>query len=375
MSLRRTFAVLFPAVLLCGCGPKAEEEPIWVGCLAGSGGESSAAAAVRQGVALAVDDSAGLRIDGRRLAVVAADDRAAEESTEAEAVRFLAVNRVAALIGGMDPGRSLRLARAAQPYGSPVVLPGEIAGPRPGEAVFTLGVRPGWRGEVLARYASGALKAKRAFVLTDERDPIAVELAAGFVREWPSGEGTAVEQATYEADADLPKQVGRAAAAKPDVVLIAAGVSDFGKAAAQLGTAGAHAPLLYGGEDAGPGPLAAARTDAVAATVVAPSELTARGKDFAKQYQERFHEAPDLPACQGYDSTRVLFDATARAKGVAADRVRNELAATADFDGLTGPLRFTDGRARRRVFVVRLHDGEANVVQTVDPEADPPPGR
>ena len=85
-----------------------------------------------------------------------------------------------------------------------MVLPCECASPLPGDAVFTLGVRPGWRGEVLARYASGVLKAKRAFVLIDERNPIAVAAAAGFVREWPSGEGAAVEQATYQADADLP---------------------------------------------------------------------------------------------------------------------------------------------------------------------------
>ena len=53
-----------------------------------------------------------------------------------------------------------------------------------------------------------------------------------------------------------------------------------------------------------------------------------------------------------------------RAKGVAPDHVRDQLAAASDFESLTGPLRFKDGRARRRVFVVGLHDGEAKIVQT-----------
>ncbi len=164
MPLRRTFASLIISILLCGCGPKAEEEPVWIGCIASfSGGDQAPGVAVKQGVALAMDDSPDLRVEGRRLTVVAADDRGADEMAGAEAVRLLAVNHVAALIGGATPGRALRLARAAQPYGAPVLLPCEIAGPLPGDAVFTLGVRPGWRGQVLARYASGVLKAKRAW--------------------------------------------------------------------------------------------------------------------------------------------------------------------------------------------------------------------
>ena len=237
--LPRSFAVLFLPLLLCGCGPKTEEEPIWIGCVAAfSGGDPSPGAAVKQGVALAVDDSAGLRVEGRRLSVIAADDRGSDETAQAETVRLLAVNHVAALIGGADPGRALRLARAAQPYGAPVVLPGDAAGPLPGDAVFTLCVRPAWRGQVLARYASGVLKAKRAFVLTDPRNPVAVELAAGFVQAWPTGEGETLEQATFQADADLPAGRPARSAAKPDVVLIAATVSDFSQAAAQLATDG-----------------------------------------------------------------------------------------------------------------------------------------
>ncbi len=373
--LPTTLALSIFPILLCGCGPTAEEEPVWIGCVATfSGGDSSAGAAVKQGVTLAVDDSPDLRVEGRRLAVVAADDRASEETAQAETVRLLSVNHVAALIGGADPVRALRLARAAQPYGAPVVLPCECASPLPGDAVFTLGVRPGWRGEVLARYASGVLKAKRAFVLIDERNPIAVAAAAGFVREWPSGEGAAVEQATYQADADLPGRAARAAAAKPDVVLIATSVADFQAAAGQVETGGTHAPLLYGGEDVGVAPLAAGRGDLATATVVSLEDLTDRGKEFAKKYQERFHETADLPACQAYDAARALFAALVRAKGTAPDHVRDALAAASGFDSLTGPLRFKDGRARRRVFVVSLHDGEAKTVRTIDPEPDAPAG-
>jgi branched-chain amino acid transport system substrate-binding protein len=305
------------------------------------------------------------------LAVVVKDDHGADEAVQAGTVTLLTVNHVAGMIGGWNPGRALRLARTAQPYGSPVILSGEIAGPVPDDAVFTLGVRPGWRGQVLARYAYGALQAKRALVLTDEQNPVAVELATGFVQEWPTAEGAKLEQAAFPSNADLPDRMAQAAAAKPDVVLIAASAADFLKAQKEL--SGLKAPLFFGGEDVGVEPLETSNGDVVTAAVIAKGEWTDLGKDFAKKYQDRFHVAPDSPACLGYESARLLLGGIARANSVAADNVRRQLAAT-EFDGLTGPIRFKDGRARRRLFVVRLHDGEAKVVQKIDPESEPAAG-
>jgi branched-chain amino acid transport system substrate-binding protein len=371
---RPTLGLLFLPLLLCGCGPTTEDEPLCIGCVGSfSGADRSTGVRLKQGIELAVDDSASMRVESRRLAVVVADDRGSEETAQAEGVRLLSVNRVAGLIGGADAGRALRLARADQPYNSPLILPCEIAGALPGDAVFTLGVRPAWRGKVLARYASAELKAKHAVVVTDGRNPVAVELAAAFVQEWPRDEGRSVEQDVYQSDADLQERATHAAGAKPDLVLIAAGAPDFLKAGIRLEAGGLHVPLLFGGEDGGAEALAAVRGDVYMATVAAREELTGRGQDFAKRYQERFHEAPDLTAVQGYDAARVLFDAMARAKTAVADRVRKQLAAATDFESLTGPVRFKDGRARRRVFVVSLHAGEVNVVQKIDPEPDDPP--
>ena len=373
--LRRALTVPVVFLLLCGCGPKPEEEPACVGLVAALGvGDGAAGVRLRQGVELAVEDSAKVRLEGRRLAVIVADDGGSEDAAGAEAVRLLAVNRVAALVGDPDAARSLRLARAAQPYGAPVVLPCEVAGPLPGDAVFTLGVSPAWRAQVLARYASQQLKAKRAFVITDERDPIAAELASAFAGEWPRDAGASVEQAAYRSDADLPDRADHATGARPDVVLIAASAADFLKARARLESVPSHPALLYGGPDVGAGPLAAGGGGVCTATVFAQDGLTDRGKEFATEYTRRFGEAPDLLGVEGYDAVRMLFGAMARAKTVAAEKVRDQLAATADFDGLTGPLHFKEGRARRRVFVVALHDGEAKVVQTIDPEPDAPAG-
>ena len=57
-SLRRAFVLLSLSVALCGCASKAEDEPIWVGCVATfSGPDKAAGDHLKQGVELAVDDA------------------------------------------------------------------------------------------------------------------------------------------------------------------------------------------------------------------------------------------------------------------------------------------------------------------------------
>ena len=156
--------------------------------------------------------------------------------------------------------------------------------------------------------------------------------------------------------------------AKPEVVLIAADEPQFQMARSML--LRLETSFLYGGEDAGAEGLPAGQGAVVTATVFSPEEFTERGQAFAKRYQERFQEPPDLAAVQGHDAARLLCDAMTRAKTAAGDKVREQLAATADFESLTGPLRFQDGRARRRLFVVRVSGGQAKVVQRIEPETD-----
>ena len=208
-------------------------------------------------------------------------------------------------------------------------------------------------------------------MLTDGRNPVAVELAAGFVREWPGGAGT-VEQATYQADADLAERTARAAAAKPNVILIAAGPADFGKAAAQLESAGPHAPLLYGGEDVGAATPGRARRRGDGHRRFLDGFDGSR-KGFCEAIPGALPRAAGLAGVSGLRRREGVVRAMSRAGGTAADHVRDRLASTSDFECLTGPLRFKDGRARRRVFVVSFHDGQAKTAQVVDPEPDAPP--
>jgi len=347
---------------LAGCGPPAAE-PVRIGQVAPlTGPERTAGEHGRQGVQLAVAEAKaeGKTVAGRPLEVLHADSRGDPDAVGAETVRLLTINRVVALLAGPGTGVAGRLLRADESYGAPVVVAGELSDPSAWSAALSLGARPEERGRALARYAARDLKAVRAVVLTEAGNPVAAALATAFVREWPHGGA-----------ADLPALAGRAAKARPDLVVFAGVPAAFRAFRGEMASTGLHVPLAYGGEDAGPAAVSGgleAGPDLYLATVWATEKLTARGQEFARRYEAEFHEAPDLYAAQAYDGACLLLGVLQRAQTLAGTPLRNELARTESFETVTGPLSWKDRRPRRPFFLVGVKGGQARVVQTVEPD-------
>ena len=61
-------------------------------------------------------------------------------------------------------------------------------------------------------------------------------------------------------------------------------------------------------------------------------------QEFVKKYTDRFHKEPDAMAALGYDAARVLLDAITRAGSVDREKIRNAIAATKNFEGVTGAI-------------------------------------
>jgi len=368
--LRRSAALLLPLVLL-GCTAKQPTDPIQVAHLLPLTGPSKKAAEdAQRGLSLAVEDvnAEGQRVGGRTVVVRTVDTRGEPDLVQAEAVRLITLNKVAALVAGPDSRGAERLARTAQPYGVPVVVPGDFPPGTGVEGAVSLAAPPATRGEILARYAVKELKPKHVVVLTDQRAPVAVALADAFRKEWPRGDSSAVEEWPYRNDTEQGELFRKLAKNPPDVALFAGAPADFPALAAQLQEEKAKVTLLYGGEDVGVGPLQKPGVEAVTATVFIPEALTDKGQEFARRYQEQYHEPPSFPAAQAYDAGRLLFETMQKANTAAPARIRDDLLKLDAFESLTGKVTWKDRKAQRTVFVVRVSGDGAKLVQTVAPE-------
>jgi branched-chain amino acid transport system substrate-binding protein len=376
-SRRRPPAWLLAALLLAGCSGSSSTEPIIVGHLAPlSGANKVLGEHARQGIQIAVEEAngdGGERIHGRRVEVHHADDRGPPSAAGDEAVRLIAVTRSAALLGGLTTERAEQIARAAQPYGVPLVTPSPLPTPLAAETAFSTGVLPAHQGQVLARFAADDLKVKHVAVFFDARSGVSSGVAAAFAKKLAAGGGQA-DQFRYDSDADLAALPARAAATKPDAVLIAASVADFVKLREGLTKAKVEGPVLFGGEETLVPTLFAepeAGRGVYAVTTFAADALTPTGKEFARKYRERFKEEPDLYAASAYDGARLLFEAMRKADADKPGPLREKLAAMENFDSTTGPLTIdkADHAAARPVFVVRQQEGQPKLVARYDANA------
>jgi branched-chain amino acid transport system substrate-binding protein len=346
-----------------GCGSKATPEPILVGQVVSlSGPDRMAGEHARQGVQLALDDPRDeRRVGGRRVAVLHADDRSEDELAQSEAVRLLSINKVVALLGGTRVGAAERLARTAQTYGVPAVLPTEVPGPARGDMVFSLAVDPARRGRLLARYL-GRQPTARVLVFTDERDPVAVALVRAFVQEAHKNKAPLVKERSLGAAADAADHQAQVEW-KPDAILLACPPRSVGKLREQLGFTGL---VAYGGPDASASDVRSGGP-VLLATVFANVGLSERGREFARRYEERFREPPDLYAAQAHDSACLLLDALQQTPSAAGPALRDHLNKVTNFETVTGPMNFKDRLPLRKVFLLTVDaTGGEKLLETLE---------
>lgn len=363
-------------LVLAGCAARAPTDPVTIAqVIPMSGPDRRLGDRARQGAQLALEET---RVPGRSFAVRHVDSRGDADLVQAQVVRLIVLNRVAALLGGPDRVLAERLARTAQPYGVPVLLPADLAAPPVGEAAFCLTVAPETRGTALARFVTGDLKARRVVALIDANDETAAAVASAFAREWRyqqrEEKSAILEEWPLGSEMQRSEAIGHVAKVQPDVVLLATSPGDLSGLRGQIAATRCKMPILYGGPDVGENLVETERgtgSTLYLATIFARGGLTAPdGLAFARLYEERFREPPDLTAAQAYDGVQLLIEELARAKSTGPGQLRDALLEVDDFAAVTGPLSLKERRAKRRLFIVAIQAGEAKVIRTFAPNLE-----
>jgi branched-chain amino acid transport system substrate-binding protein len=96
---------------------------------------------------------------------------------------------------------------------------------------------------------------------------------------------------------------------------------------------------------------------------------TENSKKFVANYSKKFNgKLPDAMAALGYDSAVILADAMKRAGSTDGQKVRDALAATKDFDGVTGKTTINAQRdATKSAVILQVKGGQFHYVETVNP--------
>ena len=89
---------------------------------------------------------------------------------------------------------------------------------------------------------------------------------------------------------------------------------------------------------------------------------------FVSDYKARYKAVPDALAALAYDAARILADAIRRANATSGDKLRDAIAATKDFPGVTGRITLNaDRNPIKPAVMLRIENGRFVYVETLSP--------
>jgi branched-chain amino acid transport system substrate-binding protein len=368
--------------LALGCGPGADEgssggaaqAPIKVGHFASLTGDTATfGQSTDRGIRMAVEEiNARGGALGRPLEVISEDDRSITEEARTAAQKLLQRDQVVAILGEVASSRSLAAAPEAQRARIPMISPAST-NPKVtevGDFVFRTCFIDPFQGAVMARFAHEDLKARRVAILFDFKQDYSVGLAEFFRKKFKELGGEIVADERYTSgDIEFRAQLTTIRSANPDAVFVPGYYTELGLIAKQARELGLNVPLLGGdGWDS-------AKTLEIGGSAVegyyfsnhyAADSDSPKVKAFVSSYREKYGEVPDAMAALGYDAAGILADALTRARETKGDALRDAIAATRDYDGVTGKITIDEARnARKDAVVLKIEGGRFRFYRSV----------
>lgn len=368
--------VCFAAALAACGGRGGDSDEIVIGQYGSlTGTTATFGISTRNGIDLAIEqiNAQGGLLD-RRVRVVIEDNQGRPEEAQTVVTKLINSDRVVAVLGEVASSRTLAAAPVAQQAGIPMVSPSST-NPRVtevGDYIFRVCFIDPFQGWVMATFASRSLGVTDVAVLRDIRNDYSVGLANVFIEEFTGMGGRITANLSYsEGDTDFSAQLTALAATNPQAIFIPGYYTEVGLIARQARQLGLRVPLLGG--DGWDSPRLTeiggdALNDAYFSNHYSTDDPSPAIQQFVADYRERFGQAPDALAALGYDAANILFDAMRRAGTTDPAAVRDALAQTADFPGVTGSITIDEQRnAVKPAVILRVVDGAFQYVETIAP--------
>jgi branched-chain amino acid transport system substrate-binding protein len=316
-------------------------------------------------------------INGRKIKVLTEDDQSKQEEAANAVTKLISQNNVLAILGEVASSCSLAAAPICQSNKVPMITPSstnpEIT--KKGDYIFRTCFTDDYQGENIARYAANELHYKRAAILTDVKNDYSTGLTAKIGNVFTSLGGQIIAQQSYSnGDSDYRSQLTAIRAANPEVIFVPGYYTDVGQIAIQARDLGMKQPLM-GGDGWESPKLIEIGGQALNGCMYTnhyfygdPSPVV---HDFVQKYKQRYGAIPDGMAALGYDAARVLADAMKRATKLDGPSLRDAIAATKGFQGVTGTITIGPERnaVGKKIVIEEVKNGQLTLRAVIEPTA------
>jgi branched-chain amino acid transport system substrate-binding protein len=350
-------------------------EPLKVGHVDGlTGADAAYGSAVDRGIQLAfkeINQAGGIK--GRKLALVSADDHSQAQEAVTAATKLITSDKVIALLGESTSTKALAMAPIAQQYKIPMISPWatNVKVTQMGDYIFRACFLDSFQGPAMAKFVVENLKIKKVAIFRDLTSDASLGLTEHFTKEFLARGGAIVDSETYSSgDVDFRSQLLSAKAKNPEGLYLTGYYNEVGLIARQAREAGIRVPLLGGDPWDSPQliPLGGgALENSYFSNHYSHEKPSKHGKEFVKDYQKAYGELPSAPAALGYDAAQILADAMKRAKSLTSTSIRDAIATTKDFPGVTGTITIDkDRNAVKPAVIETVKEGKFHYFTTID---------
>lgn len=317
-------------------------------------------ASCRNAAKMAADEvnaAGGLEVGGKKLKVeiVVEDNGGKADQSAAAAQKLITQDEVVAIVGPNASRYAIPASEIAESNQTVFITPWstnpkttlDAATGKPKRYAFRSCFIDPFQGKVLAKFALGTMKAKKAAVLYDVASDYNKGIAEVFKADYEKLGGKVVAFETYTTnDKDFSAQFTKIKATAPEVVFLPNYYSEVPLQVQQAKRLGVTAPFL--GADAwGSADLlklgGADLEGYYFSTHYAADNASPAAVKFIGAYTKAYGAPPDDVAALTYDAFGLLFTAMKNAGKTDREAVRNALARLPGYPGVTGDMKFQDG--------------------------------
>src|SRR5829696_6668728 len=323
------------------------------------------------GIKLAADEvNAAGGINGKQIELLVEDDRSDASEAATIVTKFVTQDQVHAILGEVASSRSIAAAPIAQNAKIPMLTPSstnpEVT--KKGDFIFRSCFIDPVQGAAIAQFAAKSLNAKNAAIMVDRKNDYSTGLEKVINETFTRMGGRIVATQSYqEGDQDFNAQLTSLKGSNPEVIFVPGYYNDVGLIAKQARDKGITVPLI-GGDGWDSEQLykigGTALNGSYFTNHYSPFDTDPRVVKFVNDYKSRYSSTPDALAATAYDAANIMFDAVKRAKSLSGQDIRDALAATNAFPGVTGTVTFNQQRdAVKPIVMIEIKDGGTYAVR------------
>lgn len=378
-------ALVFIVAMAAGCSNGGSSDTIKVGInYELSGGVATYGNGCLDGIKMAIDEvNAAGGVNGKKIELVTYDNKSDPAEATTLASKMMAQDKVLVALGPATSGNFKATIPEANKNKVPVISGSATADDvtvefnddgtvkEVKEYAFRICFNDSFQGVTMANFAKNELKATKAVIYADSSSDYAKGLAKNFKETFLAAGGEIVAEESYVAkDVDFNAVMTGLTGKEFDVMFVPGYYEEVGLIIKQAREHGITVPVLGADGFDSPDLIKLAGAESLN-DVYFSNHYSSLDKDpavekFIAAFKEKYGKDPDAFNALGYDTAMFAVDAIKRATALTGEAVKEALASTTSFAGVTGTFSVdANHNPVKSIVVIGLKDGVPATSQKV----------